>query len=323
MSRVLVTGANGFVGQRLCRELRSNGHHVRAAVRKKAPSFCEAGTDTVLVGDIAGDIDWSMALANIDCIVHLAARVHVMKERGDDPLSEYRKVNVGATLKLARQAVRAGVKRFLFLSSIKVNGEQTCPGRPFREEDEPVPVDPYGISKHEAENELRSLARATGLEVVILRPVLVYGPGVKGNFLSMMRWLYRGVPLPLGALRNRRSLLAIDNLVDLIETCIVHPEAANQVFLVADGVDYSTTELARRLAEALGVPARLIAVPEKILLAGCFLPGLKSMVTRLTGSLQVDISRARNQLGWSPPVKPEQTFRQTAAHFLRTIDSCM
>jgi UDP-glucose 4-epimerase len=238
-----------------------------------------------------------------------------MNDTESDPLAAFRRVNVDGTLALARQAIAAGVKRFVFISSIKVNGEGTPPGRPYSANDTPQPQDPYGTSKLEAETALQALARDTGLEVVIVRPVLVYGPGVKANFLNMMRWLDRGIPLPFGAIDNRRSLVAVENLVDLVVTCIGHEAAANQVFLVSDGEDLSTTGLLRRMGQALGRPARLLPVPAGLLSAGAKALGKGSLSQRLCGSLQVDISKTRDLLGWRPPIDVDTALRAAARHY--------
>jgi nucleoside-diphosphate-sugar epimerase len=241
---ILVTGANGFLGRALSLELKARQFAVRGALR------AEAKTGEVNVGEIGPSTDWREALAGIDVVVHTAARAHIMNDTAGDPLSQYRKVNVEGTLNLARQAAVAKVKRFVFISSIKVNGESTLPGKPFTVNDQPRPEDPYGISKWEAEVGLNRLVKETGMEVVIIRPSLVYGPGVKANFLRMMRWINDGVPLPLARIDNKRSLVAIDDLVDLIITCIDHPAAANQVFFAGDGEDLSTTELAKCIGKA-------------------------------------------------------------------------
>jgi len=233
-----------------------------------------------------------------------------MNDAVPDPLAEYRKVNVEGTLNLARQAAKAGVSRFVYISSIKVNGEQTASGKPFTPDDEPAPEDSYGVSKLEAETGLHEIASETGMEVVIIRPPLVYGPGVKGNFASMIKLVDKGLPLPLGAIHNKRSLVALDNLVDLITTCIDHPAAANQVFLAGDGQDVSTTELLRGVGRAMGKPARLIPVPAGMLMFGAGLLGKKAVGQRLLGSLQVDISKARNLLGWEPPLSVEEGLRR-------------
>jgi UDP-glucose 4-epimerase len=246
--------------------------------------------------------------------MHCAARVHVMAESVADPLAEFRRVNVQGTLNLARQAAAAGVRRFVFVSSIKVNGEATQLGRPFMADDAPAPLDAYGVSKMEAEQGLLETARQTGMEVVIIRPPLVYGPGVKANFAAMMRWLRCGVPLPLGAIHNQRSLVALDNLVDLIVTCLTHPAAANQTFLVSDGEDVSTTELLRRMGQALGRPARLIPVPVSWLKLAATLVGKPDVAQRLCGSLQVDIEKTRRLLVWTPPISLDEGLRRAAGN---------
>jgi len=263
--------------------------------------------------------DWTLALAGVEVIIHTAARVHVMKDKAINPLIEFRTTNVTGTLTLARQAAQVGVKRFIFISSIKVNGEGTLLGCPYTADDAPAPVDPYGISKMEAEQGLKALAAETGMEVVIIRPVLVYGPGVKANFRSMMHWLNKGVLLPLGAINNRRSLVAINNLVDLIVTCIDHPAAANQIFLVSDGEDLSTTELLGRMAKALGKPARLLPVPSFLLRAGAALIRKNNIAQRLCGSLQVDIEKTRSLLGWNPPVSVDEALKRTAKSFQSSL----
>lgn len=269
------------------------------------------------MGDLEPSSDWSVALEEISTVVHCAARVHVMTDTAADPLTEFRRVNVQGTLNLARQAAAFGVQRFVFISSIKVNGEATKLDQPFTADDEPAPLDPYGISKMEAEQGLRKIAAETDMEVVIIRPPLVYGPGVKANFQAMMRWLARGIPLPLGAIHNRRSLVALDNLVDLIVTCVDHPAAANQTFLVSDGEDLSTTQLLQRMGEALGKPARLIPVPSVLLKLGAALVGKPAVAQRLCGSLQVDISKTRQLLGWTPPLSVDEGLKRAAEGYLR------
>lgn len=266
--------------------------------------------------ELSADAEWRPALADIDVVIHCAARVHVMLEQATDPLIEFRRINVEGTLNLARQAALGGVRRFIFLSSIKVCGEVTRSGWSFTADDPVSPSDPYGISKLEAEQGLLALAKESGMEVVIIRPVLVYGPGVKANFLSMMKWLNKRAPLPFGSIHNRRSLVALDNLVDLIVTCIDHTAAANQVFLVSDGEDMSTTDLLRRLGDAMVKPARLIPVPAWLLKLGAMLIGKKAMAQRLCSSLQVDITKTRELLGWTPPVSVDEALRKTAKHFL-------
>lgn len=314
--KLLVTGANGFVGNALLfRLLLDAQHHVKAALRQEASNI-PAGVTPVQVGDLCPETDWQRAVSGVNTVVHTAARVHVMNDTVDDPLAEYRRVNVEATLNLARQAAKVRVGRFIFISSIKVNGEGTPLGRPYSADDAPAPMDPYGVSKREAEDGLRQLAVETGMEVVIIRPPLVYGPGVKANFLSMMRWLSKGMPLPLGAIHNRRSLVALGNLVDLIVTCIEHPAAANETFLVSDGEDLSTTELLKRMGQMLGRPARLLPVSPWVLEAGAALLHKRAALQRLCGSLQVDITKTRARLNWSPPLTVDDTLRAAARHFL-------
>lgn len=313
---VLVTGANGFLGGALLARCASNpALRLRGASRSNG-SDLPIGVERALVGELAMDTNWSDALKGVSVVVHTAARVHVMHDVEGDPLGVYRRVNVAGTLSLARQSAAAGVRRFVFISSIKVNGEHTAPGRPFSPSDVVKPFEPYGLSKYEAEEGLRQLALDTGMEVVIIRPVLVYGPGVKANFLSMMRWLHKGVPLPFGAIDNRRSLVALDNLTDLIMTCLGHPAAKNQIFFASDDEDVSTAELLRRVATAMGTQARLISVPPSVLSATMRLFGKADVAQRLFGSLQVDIRKTRQLLGWVPPVSLDEGLRQTAQWFL-------
>ncbi|MDX9687533.1 UDP-glucose 4-epimerase family protein [Halopseudomonas formosensis] len=313
--KILLTGANGFVGRAVLDRLVQIGHPVKAAVRS---SGAELGSQVkrIVISGLDANTDWSLALEDIVAVIHSAARVHVMNDQTPDPLAEFRKVNVDGTLHLARQAALAGVKRFIFISSIKVNGEGTRPGLPYTAFDAPDPQDPYGVSKMEAEEGLRRIAQDTGMELVIIRPVLVYGPGVKANFRSMMSWVNRGIPLPLGAIHNKRSLVSLDNLVDLIVTCIDHPRAANQTFLVSDGEDLSTSEMLRKMAAALGRPARLLPVPATVLEGAAGLLGKRGVAQRLCGSLQVDIGHTRETLGWSPPVSVDQGFRAAASAYL-------
>ena len=304
--KVLVTGATGFVGRALCEALGAAGDRVVAAVRRGSGSANE-----VVVGDIGPSTDWAQALAGCDAVVHLAARVHMMREAERDPLAVYRATNAEATLNLARQAAAAGVKRFVFVSTVKVNGE----GRdePYRETDVPAPEDAYAISKWEAEQGLQRIAQESGLEVVILRPPLVYGPGVKANFQRLIRTVERGWPLPLGAIRNRRSLLYLGNFIDAIRLCAEHPAAAGQTFLLDDGEAVSTPELIRRLAHAMGRPARLLPVPVGLLEFAGALLGKRAAVERLTGSLHVDSSAIRARLGWTPPFSMEAGLAATVA----------
>lgn len=310
---ILVTGANGFVGNALVKHLiaHSSCNGVVTAIRRPNILLPE-GVRPILVGDLLPTTDWKKALREVDTVVHCSARVHVMNDDASDPLAEFRKVNVAGTLNLARQAAEAGVRRFVFISSIKVNGEGTELGKPYTADDTPAPSDPYGISKLEAEQGLLRLAEDTGMEVVIIRPVLVYGRGVKANFLSMMKWLSRGIPLPLGAINNKRSLVSLGNLVDLVVTCMDHPAAANQVFLVSDGEDLSTTELLRRMGKALDKPARLLPIPANWLTLAAALLGKRDVAQRLCGSLQVDIQKTRRLLNWQPPLSVDQGLKQAA-----------
>jgi UDP-glucose 4-epimerase len=310
---VLVTGAQGFVGLPLSTALVKLGYKVRGAVR--ASFQATENQETLSVGDINGDTAWAEALADVSVVIHLAARVHVMNEAAEDALSAYRKINVVGTLNLAKQAVQAGVKRFIFISSIKVNGESSVLGYPYNESQAPAPVDAYGVSKYEAELALQQLAKDTGLEVVIIRPTLIYGPGVKANFRTMMRCLDIGLPLPLASIHNQRSLLALDNLIDLIQICITHPAAAQQTFLASDGVDLSTPELLTAMAVALGKSARLIKLPEQLLMMGAKLLGKQAMAQRLCGSLQVDSSKAHELLGWQPPVTVQEALHKVAVAY--------
>ena len=310
--KVIVTGANGFVGAALVQRFLADelAAEIVATVRSSGCNFPK-GVERIVVGGIDEANDWRDALTGCEVVVHLAARVHVMADTATNPLAEFRRVNVQGTLNLARQAAAAGVRRFVFVSSIKVNGEATQLGHSFTAADAPAPQDAYGVSKMEAEQGLREIALQTGMEVVIIRPPLVYGPGVKANFAAMMRWLRRGVPLPLGAIHNQRSLVALGNLVDLIVTCLTHPAAANQTFLVSDGEDVSTTELLRRMGQAMGHPARLLPVPTSWLKLAA-LVGKKDVAQRLCGSLQVDIEKTRRLLGWTPPLSLDEGLNKAA-----------
>lgn len=314
--KVFITGGTGFIGRALVARAILDGLHVRVGARRPVADW-PSGFEYAPWVELAPESDWSAALEQVHAVVHLAARVHVMRDFAADPLAEFRRVNVAGTLNLARQAVEAKVRRFVFVSSIKVNGEGRHINRPYTAEDVPAPTDPYGISKHEAERGLVQLAKETGLEVVIIRPVLVYGPGVKGNFLSMLQWLHRGVPLPFGALHNKRSLVALDNLVDLVMTCLGKPEAANQTFLVSDGEDLSITELLTRAARAMDRPARLFKVPTDLLMSGAAMLRKRAAMTRLLDSLQVDISKTQRLLGWAPPVNVDQELRRTVDYYLQ------
>jgi nucleoside-diphosphate-sugar epimerase len=310
---VLVTGADGFIGRALCEALAASGRKLRQAVR--APRADAA--DAVAVGDIGPDTDWRPALAGVGCVVHLAARTHVLSETAADPLAEYRRINVAATERLARLAADLGVWRLVFLSSAKIHGDSSG-SRPFTEDDAPRPEDGYGISKWEAEQALARVAAETGLQVVVLRPPLVYGPGVKGNFLRLLRLVSRSLPLPLGAIDNRRSLVYVGNLVDAIVKAAEAPRPSRWTYLVADGEDVSTSDLARRLATALGVKSRLVSVPAALLNVAAALAGRRAEFARLTGSLQVDSSRLRRELDWRPRYSLAQGLAETARWFIKS-----
>ncbi|RHW20182.1 UDP-glucose 4-epimerase family protein [Pseudomonas jilinensis] len=317
--KILLTGGSGLVGRALAMRLLADGSKLRCAARQSLS--LPPAAEYFPIPDLASsvDFDWSAAVQDVDVVVHCAARVHVMHESVSDSLQAFRAVNVEATLALARQAASAGVRRFVFVSSIKVNGEYSPPGQPFTAQDKPNPCDPYAQSKWEAEQGLLALGRETGLEIVIVRPPLVYGPGVKANFERMLNWLSRGIPLPLGATNNLRSLVARDNLVDLLVTCVDHPAAANQVFLVSDGEDLSTTELLRRLGSALGKPARLLPVPPTLLCWGASLLGKQDVASRLCGSLQVDMRKTCELLNWEPPVPVDDALAVVAQSYLDNI----
>jgi len=305
---VLVTGANGFIGKALIRQLYLKNIPVRGLTRYELASPVESIV-YVPVGELDGETQYANSLSGVKTIIHTAARVHVMNDALLDPLTEYRKVNTNGTLNLARQAVAAGVKRFIFLSSIKVNGEFTLGDQRFCPNDSCSPKDPYAQSKYEAEQGLIALSKEENIEVVIIRPPLVYGPGVKANFVSMVKWAGRGIPLPLGSVVNRRSFVALDNLVDLIILCINHPKAANQIFLVSDGEDISTPELIRKTARAFSKNPILFPVPVRLMTAVLKLLGKDSIAKRLFASLRIDSGKTRELLGWVPIVKMDEQLK--------------
>lgn len=310
---ILLTGASGFVGRAATKYYATTTNNLVFSVRQKAP---EQGASFFEVGEINAVTEWTQALKGIECVIHLAARAHVMDDDKADPLAAYREVNTTGTLNLARQAADAGVKRFVFISSIKVNGESTTHSPSFEETDVVSTRDPYGLSKAEAEEGLWLIATETGMEVVIIRPPLIYGPGVKANFLNLMKLAATGWPLPFGAIKNKRSMIYIGNLVDYIARCVDHPAAANQVFLISDGRDLSLSELLTQLRHAMGKSARLFSVPVFLFhLAGKVL-SKQGLIERLVGDLQVDSSKANELLDWTPPYSVEQGIQATVADFL-------
>lgn len=313
---LLVTGANGFVGRSVCAEANKRGLHVTGVVRSASQQF--AGIKTITVDEIGSETNWTASIVGIDVVIHLAARVHVMKDTSSDPLHEFRKVNTEGSEHLARSAAAMGVRRFVYVSSIKVNGEESGDESKFNEFDAPNPQDPYGVSKWESEQALHRIAQETGLEVVIVRPPLVYGAGVKGNFVQMLNVLAKGVPLPLASIQNLRSLIYVENLVDALILCATHPAAAGQTYLVSDGEDVSTPDLLRQLGIGIGCPARLFDCPLPLLkIAGRF-AGKSEQVERLLGSLQVDNSKIRRELGWKPPYTLQQGLQETAQWYRDT-----
>lgn len=311
--RILLTGATGFVGRALLARLQDAGRPVRAALRTAASC---AAAETAVIGDIGPDTRWQDALQDIDCVVHLAARTHVLDDRSTDPLAVYREINVLGSVRLAQQAAAAGVRRLVFLSSVKVNGETTAL-HPFTEADPPAPLDAYGITKTEAENALRRIGAETGMEIAILRPPLVYGPGVKGNLLRLLDLVHRGIPLPLASIRNQRSLVYVDNLADAIVCCIDAAAAAGASYMVSDGEDVSTPELIGKLAAAMGKSPRLLPCPPALLNLGAAMLGKRATALRLTGSLTVDSSRIRHDLGWQPRSSLDQGLNAMARWYHR------
>lgn len=314
--KLLVTGATGFVGRSLCCRLLADGWEVRGTKRATGQAYRQAGDlELADVESLGADTPWSHALSGIDTVIHLAARVHLMSDPSHDPLAEFLKVNTAGTERLAREAARAGVRRLVFVSSIKVNGEETSETI---SEDSPVrPTDPYGISKWQAEQVLRRIEAETGLEVVVVRPTLVYGPGVRANFWKMMKVVHSGIPMPFASVANQRSMIYVENLVDALLACAIEPHAAGQTFLVSDGEDVSTPELIRLTASVLGVPARLFPVPTSLLELAGRVTGKNAAVSRLTGSLLVDSSRIRMQLDWQPPFTMRAGLQATADWYLK------
>lgn len=313
--KILITGSDGFVGSTLCDALQQRGIENVQTVRKNASGA------KISVGNLSAETNWQHVLPGCTCVIHLAARVHVMDEQAGDPLAAFRAINVDATLNLAKQAVAAGVRRFVFVSSVKVNGEETFE-QPFTAFDTPAPLDPYGQSKLEAEVALQELARETGLEVVIVRPPLVYGPGVRANFLNLMKLVRKGLPLPLGAIHNRRSMVAVGNLVDLLILCSWHQQAVGQVFMVSDECDMSITQLLRQLSHGMQRRNLLLPIPAGLIAGTARLMGKSAIASRLLGSLQVDIQHTKDRLQWQPPLSMPDALQQTVNHFLsQDIDS--
>ncbi|MGB5745977.1 MAG: SDR family oxidoreductase [Desulfobacterales bacterium] len=318
MPSVLITGANGFIGKAFCRKMLAEGWHVQGAIRSLSKkNALPPGVDSVEIGSIDSETDWRSALDGIDVVVHLAARVHAMDGSSADPIIEYRKINVDGTKHLAQIANSKEVRRFVYVSSIKVNGEERAD--PYTEADHPSPADPYGISKFEAEQELRNIADKTGLEVVILRPPLVYGPEVKANFLQLIKLINRGIPLPLARVKNHRSMIFLGNLVDALFTCATHPRAVGNIFLVSDGKDISTPELILKISSAFGKPSRLFALPPGFLRLLGKATGNSEAVSRLLDSLIVDNTKICTVLGWKPPFSMEEGLKETVRWYRQAL----
>ena len=314
-SMVLVTGATGFVGHFLCERLLEQGFNVRGTLLSdESPLSLVAGVEPTIVKPLAADTPWCQALTGVDTIIHLAARVHIMRESATDPLHEFRRVNLSGTECLARQAAKAGVRRFVFMSTIGVNGDNSG-DTPYTEGDVVNPHNSYSVSKYEAEIVLRQISVETGLEVIIIRAPLVYGPKNPGNFLSLLRVVSKKIPLPLASATNRRSLIYVGNLVSVLVACVEHPNAVGKTYLVSDGKDVSVSELIRLVAVALGVPARLFPFPILLMKFAGNLIRKRNAVNQLTGSLMVDSSRVRQELEWVPPYTLEEGLKETANWF--------
>ncbi|OUR72752.1 UDP-glucose 4-epimerase [Methylophaga sp. 41_12_T18] len=311
--KLFLTGLNSFLSQSLIRRLGDTEHSVSGSIRPFS-TFKNNIIENITQNELLPDENWSEAILGVDVVIHTAARAHILHEIAADPLKEYRNINTASTLHLAKQAAEAGASRFIFISSIGVNGNSNT--LPFKELDKPAPQEPYAISKYEAEQGLLKIAEETGMEVVIIRPPLVYGPGVKANFLSMIKWVERGIPLPFGAINNQRSLVALDNLVDFIIHCIDHPKAANEIFLISDDEDVSTTQLLRKVALALGKRSMLIPIPVSWMKFVAKRLGKQAVTERLFSSLQVDSSKARDLLGWQPVTTMDEQLTKTVDTYL-------
>lgn len=315
MTTILVTGASGFIGSALVKQLVWCNYQVRATVRTPQKRH---DVSYIVVGEIVTETDWMSALEGVDVVVHLAARVHVMRESAQNPLAEFRKVNVEGTRRLVESATLAGVKRFIYISSIGVSGDLS--NSPLRENDKTRPHNAYAQSKLEAELVLKDFSKDGKIQIVIIRPPLVYGANAPGNFARLLRLLKTRVPLPFGAIRNRRSFVYVGNLVSLIMKCIDHPAAANEIFFVSDNHDLSTTELLKASADALGVKSRLLPVPQKLIEVSARLLGKPQLASRLCGNLQVDISKAKQLLNWEPPYTVEEGLKKTVSGLIQKVD---
>ena len=311
MKNVLITGTNGFIGHSIVLTLVATGDYkVRAAIRKTSATLPQS-VEVYENLDISEKIDWTRALENIDIVIHCAARVHVMRDKSKDPIMDFRKVNTEGTLNLARHAASSGVKRFIFLSSLGVNGAETS-NNPFKADDIPQPYSPYTLSKMEAEFGLLEISQTTKMSVVIVRPPLVYGTKAPGNFGLLMRIVKKRIPLPLGAVKNKRSFVFIDNLVDMIICCLSHPNATNQVFLVSDDEDLSTTILLKKMAMAFNKSTLLLPIPKFILYVAARAIGKSKVAQQLLGSLQIDMEKTKSLLEWKPPFSVEEALRKIA-----------
>ncbi|MGI2104668.1 NAD-dependent epimerase/dehydratase family protein [Shewanella frigidimarina] len=313
---ILITGATGFVGKHLIERIKKNTQFNLTVVTRRDIFIDNVNCKTI--SNICSSTDWDGVIDNIDVIVHTAARVHVMNDTSSNPLHEFREVNTRGTLKLAKDAALKGVKRFVFISSIKVGGESSQLGNPLTEDSNYIPSDPYGLSKYEAEQQLLELAKHSEMEVVIIRPTLIYGPDVKANFETMMNWVSKPIPLPFGAINNKRSLVSIDNLISLIEVCLTHPKAKGEIFYVNDGNDISTSDLLRKLYKSFSNGAPLIPMPMSLINLLFKLIGKSDYSARLLGSLQVDISKAKTLLNWTPPYSVDDSIDKTVKHFIQT-----